>query len=619
MRALARGLALALALAAATAGAQEHPAPDAAHSVADVPAGPARIVGTVVHPDGPARAADVEVVLYAISADGTPGLRSTRTDATGHFTFDHVAAAGMGYLLAARYQGVPFPGERVAFSQGELEHSTRIDIYDRTRDASGLVVKEAVIQIERLGSELAIQETHRLHNPTNRVFYRTGDERGAGATPAFRARLLADPVHFVLPYAIEPEGLVHTGRDVRFWGPVFPGDQEIAFSYTVPATEGTLPLRWRLPSGAEHASVRVPEGGLALSGPALVAGEPVESDGRKFATFAVEHVAPGGEVALSVEVPPSRWDPDALQVVGARMFLELDDAALAVSEEHYLTVQGDSPLVAPEGEALLRLPLPEDAHDLRFGAKTLAAGATVEDGALVLRGPLPPGPTRLELAYHLPATPDGIDFSRRFPRKLPTLEMYVADTGLEVVSDRLHRLRAVLSDDRLYMHFEGFYIEPGETVAARLVPLHRGKGPARGWVFASVGLASLLAAWVLAGPLLRQRADDVLSGPSESLARREREGLYASIHDLDHDFETGKLSEEDHRSLRAELRARAVDLLAEERAGGRPPARPEVAEAAPACPACAAPLPPDARFCPQCGRGLAADAAAPPADPGAAA
>jgi len=95
-------------------------------------------------------------------------------------------------------------------------------------------------------------------------------------------------------------------------------------------------------------------------------------------------------------------------------------------------------------------------------------------------------------------------------------------------------------------------------------------------------------------------------------ARDEREHLYESIRDLDHDYETGKLDEEGWRSLRGELRARAVTLLAEERAHAE--ASPPAAPAAPAPPAtcrtCGAEPRPGDRFCAGCGAPLAASPAA---------
>jgi hypothetical protein len=98
------------------------------------------------------------------------------------------------------------------------------------------------------------------------------------------------------------------------------------------------------------------------------------------------------------------------------------------------------------------------------------------------------------------------------------------------------------------------------------------------------------------------------AAPGASAARRERESLIVAIRDLDHDYETGKVAEDDWRALREDLRARAMAYLREERdaaARGGGAAAGAAAPAAPACPACAAPARPGDRFCAQCGAALA--------------
>jgi hypothetical protein len=81
----------------------------------------------------------------------------------------------------------------------------------------------------------------------------------------------------------------------------------------------------------------------------------------------------------------------------------------------------------------------------------------------------------------------------------------------------------------------------------------------------------------------------------------ERASVYAAILDLEDDFETGKISAEDHAVMLAELRARAAELLHRERAA--PP--PAAATAAAACPGCGTTAERKARFCSQCGASLA--------------
>ena len=79
----------------------------------------------------------------------------------------------------------------------------------------------------------------------------------------------------------------------------------------------------------------------------------------------------------------------------------------------------------------------------------------------------------------------------------------------------------------------------------------------------------------------------------------------SAIRDLDDDFETGKLTAEDHAGLREELRAKAIQLLAEERKPPKPseraPEPPKTSTPARYCTDCGSALPAAARFCPGCG------------------
>jgi hypothetical protein len=100
--------------------------------------------------------------------------------------------------------------------------------------------------------------------------------------------------------------------------------------------------------------------------------------------------------------------------------------------------------------------------------------------------------------------------------------------------------------------------------------------------------------------------------PARIRIEAEREAIYAEIHDLDHDHETGKLEEDDYGPMREALRARAIELLRAERNGAAaaPPDEASTVQpstAATAEPDAAASKPHSARFCPHCGEGLKPD------------
>ena len=122
-----------------------------------------------------------------------------------------------------------------------------------------------------------------------------------------------------------------------------------------------------------------------------------------------------------------------------------------------------------------------------------------------------------------------------------------------------------------------------------------------GWLLAGLGALLFLVA-----PLRSQREPAQLAEP-EGISTG-RQAVYQAIEALDDDFEMGKLTHEDHQRMRAELRARAVVLLREEREAQGAATSPRVEPAT--CARCGAALRTADRFCSQCGASLPSGAGA---------
>ena len=77
-------------------------------------------------------------------------------------------------------------------------------------------------------------------------------------------------------------------------------------------------------------------------------------------------------------------------------------------------------------------------------------------------------------------------------------------------------------------------------------------------------VALALVVWVVGAPLRRgpQATEDAEVAARERL-EAAREAKYREIRELELDFRTGKLSDEDHRALDRQLRAEAVEILRE--------------------------------------------------------
>jgi hypothetical protein len=584
------GVACLAALLFATAAAAQHDG-TAGTQVSDVPAGIGAIRGEVANPDDPSRVGDVEILLYALPASGTPGLRRARSDGAGRFAFEGIANdASTAYLVGARYAGIPYPGERLSFAAGETEKRVTVRVGDPSEDASGAAVVEARLEVTSAGGRIGISELHRFENHGAHTVF-VAEPRRAEAKPFFRARLPKGAEEFKIPLGIQPEGLVRDGDELRFYGPLYPSswpgplakNQGLAFQYKLPATSGTLVIEKEFPSGAQRVVVLVPSTGPKLQ----VVGAREEKPETQAAEgeappqqFVVDRVAPGGKLTLKIDVPESRIDPDAVHLEETRLFLELDDTALSVQQETLLVVSGDSAVVAPPGGSLLTLPMATGAQNVRFDRDAFAFGLAPGDGAgAVLSGPLPPGETKLQIAYRLPVTdPSGaVALELRFDRTLPLLSIYIADTGLRTESDRLHRRRPVKTTDRTYIALEAFQVEPSETVRLSLAPLGAPAKLPRAALYAVVALAAGLVVSFVAVPLRAARrassADDAME--IEDAALHEREAVYASLRDLDHDHETAKISDGDYQSMRRELRDRAAALLRASASAGLAGARSE--------------------------------------------
>jgi len=84
-------------------------------------------------------------------------------------------------------------------------------------------------------------------------------------------------------------------------------------------------------------------------------------------------------------------------------------------------------------------------------------------------------------------------------------------------------------------------------------------------LLAAVLIAALVTAvaWVVSSPFRRPRDDEAAAQRFDERRALEaaRESKYAEIRDNETDFRTGKLSDQDYRTLDRTLRAEAVEIL----------------------------------------------------------
>jgi len=241
--------------------------------------------------------------------------------------------------------------------------------------------------------------------------------------------------------------------------------------------------------------------------------------------------------------------------------------------------------------------------DLMFGR--LPEGATVVGDTVELRGPVLPGEQgqSLQIEYDLEPVDGGFATDIAIPTTVADLAVYVQDFGIDVDAGELHPARPARQDDLIYQAFIGFDIPAGTSLPLRVRPLP----PAQPFPQTLIALLAALGAGALfffvIAPIVRQALARGATARDVEPESPAKAALAAALHDLEHDFETGKLSAEDRERLRADLRREALAALARERLG---PAPDDAAPLPPALKPCSCGRVPSAgdRFCAACGSAL---------------
>lgn len=601
------------------------------------PAGDGRLTVRVLHPADPTSVSGIAIALYALSADGTPGFASGETNAQGLFIFTGVSSdPGIVYLVGARFEEIPF-GERVTFAAGENEARVDIEVMAPTEQTSGIAVEELRIRIDWMGDRIVLRERLLLSNSGDRVIQLPSDDRTRSIVVR---RLDASASDFSPGSNSISDGLALEDSGVRFWGPLYPGEQHIEYQYSLPIPEEGRTLRVPVEISEPAARIVVVAGTaeIEIQGPRLIASGDVQSDsGAALKAWARVGLKAGERFEIDLILPESRFDPTLLSVPRGDIWLELDDTRLVATVDLQIEVEPGAPVAGSPEAPLLRILIPEGAtlQGVAPEAEALglipkgdpSRGPSGSEGSLGFDvvGPIGPGTTSLGYSYSVPASSEGVRLRMRFPREIQTLNVLIADTGLALDSSRLHRRRPFRSGTRNYLHREAFNIAPDEIVDLSLTPL----GPSGLPQSASVGLAiaaAVAGALFLFAPLRGARGPEPAEASPLEGIQAEREMIYAAIRDLDHDFETAKLVEDDYTKMRDGLRAKAIELLRTEReatsnegisattsgnpavdpSGNQEPS-PSRSQAAGApytgdyCPGCGGEVPTSWRFCSHCG------------------
>jgi hypothetical protein len=219
----------------------------------------------------------LSIALYALAPDGTPGLTDAVTDAEGRVTFSGISNdPSIVYLIGARYAGIPF-GERIAFVAGETEARAEIVVSAPTDRVEGVSLDELRTRIDWMGDRVVVTEILRFTSSGTRVIQLSEDD----STQAIaRRRLPPGATDFSAGPSSIGDGLGLENGQVRFWGPLYPGDQRVEYRYSLPLRPGdrTLTLPLELHEDASRVVVVAGTNGMEISGPGFLPSQNVAAE-----------------------------------------------------------------------------------------------------------------------------------------------------------------------------------------------------------------------------------------------------------------------------------------------------------------------------------------------------
>ncbi|MBT3863223.1 MAG: carboxypeptidase regulatory-like domain-containing protein [Chloroflexi bacterium] len=219
------------------------------------------------------------------------------------------------------------------------------------------------------------------------------------------------------------------------------------------------------------------------------------------------------------------------------------------------------------GLDLLRFNLPEGFEDLAIESELPTGNILEIETGFALTNPIPPGEAAVLISYILPYEGDGFDFNLKLPYGADKVRMLIPDEGGIITAEGFGGAESVVVAENVFNQFEGTDYAAGTELLAKFsglpqpTPLQQLSDFFKGrtyviviiWV---VGIA-LLAILGYAMYSSRKRNDLSSDDDNELVGRAD---VIAEIAELDEEFESGNIEEDDYNDRRDELKRLVLEF-----------------------------------------------------------
>jgi hypothetical protein len=265
------------------------------------PAFAGTVTGTVRNGTTGKPAAGVEMILIQLQGTMQP-VANTKTDADGHYRFDHPGLGAGAMLIRAVYHGVNY-------HEPATPDKTTVDVevFEPTDKPNAFSVTVHAIIFQPTGSELTVTEEYNISNKTKPplAYYRADGSFIFSMPEGAQLTSVSAVGSSGMPVVQSPIDKGHNQQAIAF--PFRPGDSQVSLSYKVPYPGNQANLYFASQYAVEHLGLFAPPSMQVSGGGFIAAGQ-----AQGFSAYTRDSVAANTPVSVSVSgtAPPPAAGPD---------------------------------------------------------------------------------------------------------------------------------------------------------------------------------------------------------------------------------------------------------------------------------------------------------------------
>jgi hypothetical protein len=210
------------------------------------------VTGTVRNGTTGKPAAGVDMILIQLQGTMQP-VANTKTDADGHYKFDHPGLGAGPMLIRAVYRGVNY-------HEPATPDKTTVDmmVYEPTDKPSAIAVTVHAVIVQPEGSDLSVTEEYSISNKTQPpvAYYRADGNFVFSLPEGAQLGNVSAGGSSGMPVVQSPVDKGHNTQSIAY--PFRPGDSQVSLTYKVPypGNRATLPINSRY--AVDHLGVFAP-------------------------------------------------------------------------------------------------------------------------------------------------------------------------------------------------------------------------------------------------------------------------------------------------------------------------------------------------------------------------